>query len=81
MTTLDKVEGISVFVKIDGQFCVAPIAAESAEAFIGMLSAFQSGSPKQTRLIRLPDGVTEHVKAAGEALYAVTRKEGNTHGS
>lgn len=76
MATLDKVEGISVFVKIDGQFCVAPIAADCGDAFIGMLSAFQSGPPQQTRLIRLPDEVTKHVKAAGEALYAATRKQG-----
>lgn len=75
MTALDKVEGISVFVKIDGQFCVVPITAESGEMFIGMLSAFQSGSPKQTRLIRLPEAVSKHVKAAGEALYAAARKE------
>lgn len=75
MTTLEKVEGISVFVKIDGQFCVAPIAADSGVAFVGMLAAFQTGSPKETRLIRLPESVAEHVKAAGQALYDESRKQ------
>lgn len=68
MPALENLEGISVFVKINGEFCLAPIAAESAETFVGMISAFQAGAPKETRLICLPADVAAHVKAAGQAI-------------
>ena len=45
MASIENLEGISVFVKINGEFCLAPIATESAEIFIGMIAAFQSGTP------------------------------------
>lgn len=68
MATIKNIEGISVFVQINGEFCLAPIAAESAEIFAGMIAAFQSGASKETRLIRLPADVARHVQAAGRAI-------------
>ena len=68
MAAIENLEGISVFVKINGEFCLAPIATESAEIFIGMIAAFQSGTPRETRLIRLPADVAKHVQAAGRAI-------------
>lgn len=79
MASIENLEGISVFIKINGEFCLAPIAAESAQMFVGMLSAFQTGAPKETCLIRLPADVAKHVQAAGRELgsaFDAARKQG-----
>lgn len=66
--TTSNITGISVYLMIDGQLCLAPIAGEQAAMFVGMLPAFQSGQPKAARLIGMPADVAQHVAAAGEAL-------------
>lgn len=59
---------ISVYIEADGKLCLAPIAAECAEMFVGMLPAFQEGSPKAAKLLLMPKDVADHVEAAGRAL-------------
>lgn len=63
-----NIEAIAVYVRIDGKVCLAPIAEEMSQAFVGMLSAFQSGQPKATKLILMPDSVSSLVNAAGVSL-------------
>lgn len=75
MNIADKIDFVAVYVVIDGKVCLAPIDAESAEAFVAMLSAFQTGRPKGTRLIPMPDLVARHVQAAGLELFNATNKK------
>ena len=44
-----NVTAINVFIEIDGKQYIAPVTAESAELFIGMLPAFQSGKITSAR--------------------------------
>lgn len=76
MNAANKIDAIAVYVIIDGKVCLAPVAAEMSEAFIGMLSAFQAGQQRETKLIRLPDSVARHVVNAGKELAAeITKKK------
>lgn len=63
-----NISGISIYIQVDGQLCLAPITAESATLFVGMLPVFQHGQPKEAQLMRLPEEVAKHVAAAGQAL-------------
>lgn len=63
-----NIEAIAVYVRIDGKVCLAPVSEEMAQAFVAMLSAFQPGQPKATKLIHMPDSVASLVNAAGVAL-------------
>lgn len=74
ITAENNIQGISVFVLIDGQLCLMPVAEESSMAFIAMSSAFQSGAPKETKLIKLPDSVSRHIFAASNAIQDVITK-------
>lgn len=66
-----KIEAISIFLKIDCRTVLAPIAPESGELFMGMLPAFQNGSPIKPTVYVMPEEVIEHVEAAGRALRDV----------
>ena len=70
---MNVVTAVSVFVEVDGSPCLAPIAPEAAQAFLAMLAAFQSGQPTATNLIRLPESVAKHVRAAGRAIVAAKK--------
>lgn len=59
---------ISVYIEADGKVCLAPISAELAPLFLGMLSAFQEGQPKGATLLVMPGEVAAHVHAAQRAL-------------
>lgn len=75
MNVANKIDAIAVYVVIEGKVCLAPIAEESAEVFVAMLSAFQAGSPRETKLIHMPDSVARHVHAAGlELITAINKK-------
>ena len=63
-----EITAISVFVEVDGLLCVAPVRPELSALFVGMLSAYQSGDEKETRLFPVPDDVRQHVFDAGSAL-------------
>lgn len=63
-----NIEALAVYVRVDGETFLAPISPERASMFLGMISAFQSGSPEKTNLIRMPGSVAELVDAAGAEL-------------
>ncbi|MDA8455291.1 hypothetical protein M4R22_11010 [Acidovorax sp. GBBC 3334] len=76
-----NIEAISVFVKIDGRVVLAPIASDSAQLFMGMLPAFQEGSPERATVYVMPSEVADHVEAAGRALGDVLKmRKGAAHG-
>lgn len=63
-----NITAIMTLVEIDGQVCLAPIDPERYMLFVGMLSAYQTGDQKESRLIRLPPDIAEHVYAISKAL-------------
>ena len=63
-----NVTAINVFIEIDGKQYIAPVTAESAELFIGMLPAFQSGKQSSTQLVPLHDDIAKHLLAMRRAL-------------
>lgn len=63
-----NITSISVFIEADGQVCLAPISAELAPLFLGMLPAFQDGQPKAAKMLVMPKEVADHVQAAQRAL-------------
>ena len=73
-----KIDAISVFIQIDGQTCLAPIDQSNADFFLKMLSAFQTGSPPETKLIKLPKDVADKVAAVGTAIYEASMKAKET---
>ena len=75
MNVANKIDAIAVYVVIEGKVCLAPIAEESAEVFVAMLSAFQAGQPRGTKLIHMPDSVARHVVNAGKELGAEIAKK------
>lgn len=76
-----NIEAISLFVKIDGRLVLAPIASDKAQLFMGMLSAFQEGSPEKATVYVMPAEVAEHVEAAGRKLSDVLQqRKGAAHG-
>lgn len=78
MSTVHNIEAIAVIVVVDGRHTLAPIDPAAAELFVGMIAAFQAGTPKETRLVALPEPVVEKVQALGAAIgqaVATARKK------
>jgi hypothetical protein len=69
-----NIEGISVFLKIDGRLVLAPIASGSAQLFVSMLPAFQADQPAQAKVYVMPKEVADHVEAAGRAISGVLQQ-------
>ena len=63
-----RITAISVFVEIDGRLCLAPIAPESAQMFVSMLSAYQSNPDKGATLYPVPDEARACVYQAGQII-------------
>ena len=62
------ITAINVFIEVDGKQHIAPIRAEAADLFIGMLGAFQKDATKGATLIPLHDDVSKHLIATRRAL-------------
>ena len=62
------ITAINVFVEVDGKQHIAFIDGEAASLFIGMLGAFQSGQPKNAKLVPLHDDVAKHLIETRRAL-------------
>ncbi|MEG0937941.1 MAG: hypothetical protein RSE32_03330 [Comamonas sp.] len=69
-----RITAISVFVEFDGRLCLAPIAPESAQIFVSMLSAYQSNPDKGVTLYPVPDEARECVYQAGQIIGAQINK-------
>lgn len=63
-----NITAISVFIEIDGRLCLAPIAPDSAQIFVNMLSAYQSNPEKGVTLYPVPDEARECVYLAGQII-------------
>lgn len=66
--TATQITGISLYLMVDGQLCLAPISPESVHMFVGMLPAFQHDQPKTAKLIAMPPAVAQHIEAASRTL-------------
>lgn len=75
-----NVQGISVFVQIDGHKCFAPIDAESMELFVRMLPSFQPSQDGNPYLLVLPKEAAEHAEAAGRAIAAAIQEKQKAKG-
>lgn len=69
------VTAISVFLKVNGRLCLAPISPDCAAMFVSMLPAFQHGQPEAAKLVAMPLAVAVHIEAAGRALGECVTKE------
>lgn len=63
-----NITAISIFIEVDGRLCLAPIAPESAQIFVGMLSSYQSNPDKGTTLYPIPDEARDCVYRAGQII-------------
>lgn len=63
-----KIEQVAIFIRVDGRTTLAPIDPQIAEAFVQMLSAFQTGSPKETKLVVLPKRIVKKLGDLTDAL-------------
>ncbi|MDH1335849.1 hypothetical protein N5D77_18150 [Comamonas thiooxydans] len=62
------ITAINVFIEVDGKQHIAPIRADAADLFMGMLGAFQKDEKHRATLIPLHDDVSEHLIATRRAL-------------
>ena len=62
------ITAINLFIEVDGKQYIAPIRADAADLFMGMLGAFQKDATKGATLIPLHDDVSEHLIATRRAL-------------
>jgi hypothetical protein len=64
-----KIDGITLLIAVDGKLCLAPIKAEAAELFVGLLPPLQPGDPeKGTMLLNLPPHLAQMAQELGTAL-------------
>ena len=63
-----NIEQVAIFIRVDGRTTLAPIDPNMAEAFVGMLSAFQTGTPNETKLVVLPKHTVKQLGAMTAAL-------------
>lgn len=75
-----QITGISVYLMVDGQLCLAPIFPECAAMFVGMLPAFQRDQPEAAKLIAMPPAVAVHIEAASRALAECVDKQSAARG-
>ena len=62
------ITAINVFIEVDGKQYIAPIRADAADLFMGMLGAFQKDENQRATLIPLHDDVSKHLIATRRAL-------------
>lgn len=62
------ITAINVFIEVDGKQHIAPIRADAADLFMGMLGAFQKDEKHRATLIPLHEDVSEHLIATRRAL-------------
>ena len=62
------ITAINVLVEVDGKQHIAPIRAEAADLFMGMLGAFQKEGAAGATLVPLHDDVAKHLIATRRAL-------------
>lgn len=66
-----NITAVTVVVEVDGQVCLAPINADAALAFVGMLPAFQGTKTSgAATLYRLPPHLAAHAADFGKHLSA-----------
>ena len=73
-----QIDAISVFIQIDGPTCLAPIDQSNADVFLKMLFTSQTGSPPETKLIKLPKEIADKVFAVGTPIYEASMKAKET---
>ena len=65
---IPNITAISVFVELDGRLCLAPIAPDSAQLFVSMLSVYQGDPDKGVTLYPVPDEARACVYQAGQII-------------